>query len=168
MLQNKLRSIFVLAVMTFAGLVALHPTASARADAAWHIVFNGLPSEMAIQTTETSRMVPVSFPVPPEGQRQEYRVLVESDPTAMAVKVTRIRKSAPVRGPGDCRWCNGSKKCQDCWPAGSKVNTGGLPCIGCDATGACNFCNGSGVCWTCDGRGFNTGCPDCAKFVSKE
>ena len=67
--------------------------------------------------------------------------------------------------PGKCRFCEGSKKCQDCWPAGSKVNTGGLPCIGCDASGRCNFCGGSGTCYTCDGDGYQTGCPDCSKVL---
>lgn len=164
---NRLCVIFVRTVIiAFAFLLILHPTASARADAAWHILFNGLPSETAIHATETGKMVPVSFAVPPEGQRHEYRVLIESDPAEMAVKVTSIRKAAPVRGPGQCRSCNGSSRCQDCWPAGSKVNTAGLPCVGCNATGACNTCKGSGTCWTCSGKGFGTGCPDCSK-VSK-
>ena len=168
MKRNSLRTSFIFATFAFAILVVLHPTASARADAAWHIIVNGLPSEMAVQQTETNKIVAVSFPVPSEGQRQEYSVLVESDPSTMAVKVTRIRKVDAVRGPGDCRWCNGSKKCQDCWPAGSKVNTAGLPCVGCDATGACNFCHGNGICWTCNGKGFDNGCPDCSKYVAKQ
>lgn len=146
----------------------LHPTAAARADAAWKVIFNGLPSETVIQETETGRILPVSFQVPPAGHRRQYSVWIETDASGNAVNVSRVLKENVTRGPGDCRWCNGSKKCQDCYPAGSKVNTGGMPCIGCDATGSCNFCQGSGVCWTCDGRGFNTGCPDCSKVVASQ
>jgi hypothetical protein len=68
---------------------------------------------------------------------------------------------------GDCRWCNGGKKCQDCWPAGRGVTTGGVLCYGCNGSGKCNFCRGSGVCYSCDGRGMDTGCSDCGKYKGR-
>jgi hypothetical protein len=164
--RKRIRNLIVAIALTFAG-AALHPVTAARADAAWHVLFNGIPSETALVDTEAGHVVPVSFNVPPASHRQQYSVWIETDPSTMQVKVTRVLKQAPVRGPGDCRFCNGSKKCPDCYPPGSKVNTAGLPCIACNATGECTMCHGSGVCYTCGGRGFETGCPDCSKVLAQ-
>lgn len=158
-----------LAILLALGLLGWlgNPTIAARAEAAWQVLFNGQPSEIPI--TELSggkKVVTVSFVVPEEGRAQEYGVRVETDPISMAVKVTKVEKKRKTRDPGKCPACSGSRKCQDCWPAGSKVNTAGLPCIGCNATGACNFCQGSGICYSCDGRGMNTGCGTCGKYTS--
>lgn len=145
-----------------------NPEFAARAEAAWKVLFNGNPSQMAIsQLGDGQKMVTVSFPVPPEGRSAEYGVKLETDPSEMAVKVTRVEKKRKTRDPGDCPKCSGSRDCQDCWPAGSGVNTAGLACIGCNATGDCNFCRGSGVCYTCDGRGMNTGCGTCGKYAAQ-
>lgn len=160
------RALAVLAVILIAGL-SFPSDLSARAEEAWRVLFNGQPSQTAVSQTETGqKMITVSFPVPAEGRSQEYGVKVETDPIDLAVKVTRVEKKRKTRDPGHCPQCSGSKKCQDCWPAGSSVNTAGLPCIGCNATGACNFCRGSGVCYSCDGRGMNTGCGTCGLFTS--
>lgn len=168
MLKGRFIKFLLLTVTGFLLLLSLHPGAKARASAAWRVLYNGAPSEIALMDTETGKVVPVSFQVPPEGQRHQYTVWVESDKAGQQVKLNLLKKEAPVRGPGQCRWCSGSRRCQDCYPAGSKVNTAGLPCIACNASGACQFCHGNGVCWTCDGRGFDTGCPDCGKAVAKK
>lgn len=144
--------------------VALNPSLAARATEAWKVLFNGQPTNMKIQEVgEGEKVVTVSFPVPAEGRHQDYGVRVETDPISMTVKVTRVAKKKKTRDPGDCPKCSGSKKCQDCWPAGSGVNTGGVMCYGCNGTGTCNFCGGSGDCYTCDGAGFSQGCPTCGK-----
>ncbi len=143
-----------------------NPTVAARAEAAWKVLFNGQTSELPVtKLSSGQKLVTVSFVVPDEGRSQEYGVRIETDPIEMAVKVTKVEKKRKTRDPGKCPVCSGRRKCQDCWPAGSKVNTGGLPCIGCNATGDCNFCRGSGICYSCDGRGMNTGCSTCGKFV---
>lgn len=161
-----LRLVTLFALCLAAGLWA-SPDFAARAEEAWKVLFNGHPSGVAVsQTSDGQKMVIVSFPVPPEGRAREYGVKIETHPIDMAVKVTRVEKKRKTRDPGDCPKCSGSKKCQDCWPAGSGVNTAGLPCIGCNATGACNFCQGSGVCYTCDGRGMGTGCGTCGLVTS--
>lgn len=165
-MNRRYGAILTLIALLLAGLWA-HPEAAARAEAAWKVLFNGQASHLSItELGDGQKMVTVSFPVPPEGRSQEYGVKLETDPIEMAVKVTRVEKKRKTRGPGDCPKCSGSKKCQDCWPAGSGVNTAGLPCIGCNATGDCNFCRGSGVCYTCDGRGMNTGCGTCGKVTA--
>lgn len=142
----------------------LDPTLAARADQAWKVLFNGQSTQMKIQEVgDGQKMVTVSFPVPAEGRHQDYGVRVETDPIAMAVKVTRVEKKKKTRDPGDCPQCSGSKKCQDCWPAGSGVNTGGVACIGCNSSGSCNFCGGSGDCYSCGGAGMSQGCSTCGK-----
>lgn len=136
----------------------------ARAQEAWKVLLNGHPTRLSVEAdTMGQKMVSISFPVPEEGKVQDYGVRLETDPISMAVKVTRVEKKRKTRSPGHCVQCSGSKACQSCWPAGSGVNTAGLPCIGCDSTGRCNFCSGSGVCYSCDGRGMNTGCSTCGK-----
>ncbi len=155
-----------LLALALIALVAMPPVALARANAALEVLFNGEPSTVKVQETEAGAMVPVGFAVPDSGHREQYSVWIETDTSGKTVKVTRVRKQPPRRGAGDCRWCKGSALCQDCYPAGSRVNTAGLPCIGCNGGGACNFCGGDGVCYTCDGRGMGQGCPDCSKVAA--
>jgi hypothetical protein len=160
----KSSRILFLSLLACLALSWLDPGLPARAADAWKVLFNGQPSSMKIQEVgEGQKMVTVSFPVPAEGRHQDYGVRVETDPVAMAVKITKVEKKKKTRDPGDCPVCKGSKKCQDCWPAGSGVNTGGVECIGCNGTGLCNYCHGSGVCYTCDGKGMSTGCSTCGK-----
>lgn len=160
--MKRIATLCVLTILLAGASTLLDPTLSARAADAWQVLFNGKPSSMKIQEVgEGDKVVTVSFPVPAEGRHQDYGVRVETDPVSMTVNVTRVAKKKKTRDPGDCPKCNASKKCQDCWPAGSGVNTGGVLCYGCNGTGDCNFCSGSGVCYSCGGRGFDTGCSTC-------
>lgn len=155
-------------LLLLVGALWFSPELAARAEAAWKVLFNGSPSQMTIaQMGDGQKIVTVSFLVPPEGRAAEYGVKLETDPIEMAVKVTRVEKKRKTRDLGDCPKCSGSRHCQDCWPAGSGVNTAGLACVGCNATGDCSFCRGSGICYSCDGRGMNTGCGTCGKFIDK-
>ena len=65
--------------------------------------------------------------------------------------------------PGKCTFCEGSKRCQDCYPAGSKKNYAGEDCYTCSASGNCSYCGATGKCHLCGGHGFQTGCNNCTK-----
>ena len=164
MKMRKVGACLFLMMLGLWAATSLDPTLSARAEEAWKVLFNGQPSQMKVtEVGDGDKVVTVSFPVPVEGRHQDYGVRVETDPISMAVKVTRVEKKKKTRSPGDCPKCSGSKKCQDCWPAGSGVTTGGVGCYGCNGGGACNFCSGSGICYSCDGSGMSQGCSTCGK-----
>lgn len=156
-------------VASFAAMMMLMvfcPTARARAEAAWTILFNGTASKTEVIETDSGPMVPVYFPVPKEGESDSYGVLIETDVATKEIKVTRVKKKGPLTERGDCPKCSGSKKCQDCYPAGSGQNTAGYECYSCNATGDCPFCNGNGKCYMCGGGGAPNGCYTCGD-VSK-
>ena len=67
--------------------------------------------------------------------------------------------------PGKCTFCEGSKDCQDCYPAGSKINYSGEKCYTCSGSGKCSYCGASGKCHLCGGVGFSTGCNNCTKVA---
>lgn len=67
--------------------------------------------------------------------------------------------------PGKCTFCEGSKDCQDCYPAGSKTNYAGEKCYTCSGSGKCYHCSASGKCHLCGGVGFATGCNNCTKVA---
>lgn len=166
MMIRKASLCFLLMLAAWA-VSSLDPGFTARAADAWKVLFNGQPSKMQVlEVGEGEKVVTVSFPVPAEGRHQDYGVRVETDPIAMAVKVTRVEKKKKTRDAGDCPKCSGSKKCQDCWPAGSGVTTSGVLCYGCNGSGDCNYCSGSGVCYTCDGSGMSQGCSTCGKYAA--
>lgn len=145
-------------------LMVLSPTARARAQAAWQVLFNGTVSNIEVIDGESGPVVPIYFSVPPEGESESYGVLIETDVASKEIKITRVKKKGPLTERGDCPKCMGSKKCQDCYPAGSGKNTAGYDCYGCNATGDCPFCRGSGICYTCGGSGFPTGCNTCGEI----
>lgn len=164
----KKRIIFFALALVAWWAASLDPSLTARAAEAWKVFFNGKPTAIQVQEVgQGQKVVTVSFPVPAEGRHQDWGVRVETDPIEMAVKVTRVEKKKKTRDPGECPRCDASKKCQDCWPAGSGVTTSGVLCYGCNGTGVCNFCGGSGVCYSCDGRGMNTGCSTCGMYSSQ-
>ncbi|WP_283646918.1 hypothetical protein, partial [Marinovum algicola] len=69
-------------VASFAAMIMLMvfcPTARARAEAAWTILFNGTASKTEVIETDSGPMVPVYFPVPKEGESDSYGVLIETD-----------------------------------------------------------------------------------------
>ena len=159
---NVTRSKWMIA-LTCAMLAAIfaNPTARARAQGAWEILFNGSVTNTEVIETDTGDMVPVYFEVPREGETATYGVHIETDASNKQIKVTRVKKKGPLTERGDCPKCMGSKKCQGCYPAGSGVNTSGGECYSCNATGDCPFCQGSGDCYTCGGGGAPTGCYTC-------
>lgn len=146
-------------------LVLLNPAAKARAASAWEVLFNGVPSQMAVVEGEGGPLIPVYFPVSEAGQTDTYTVQVKRDSDEQRISVLRVKKKRPVRDLGDCPKCEGSEDCQQCYPAGSKENTAGLPCMDCNATGECAFCQGSGDCYTCDAHGLEGGCSTCGKVA---
>lgn len=153
-----------LLMVLIGGVMLGDPTLAARAEDAWKVLFNGQASGIKVQELAGGqRVVTISFLVPAEGRHQDYGVRVETDPYDLAVKVTRVEKKRKTRDAGDCPVCHASRKCQDCWPAGSGVTTGGVMCYGCNGTGTCNFCRGSGLCYICNGKGLSTGCSTCGK-----
>lgn len=133
----------------------------ARAQAAWQILFNGTVSGKEVIVNGDQALVPVYFPVPGEGEDATYGVHIETDVPNKQIKVIRVKKKGPTLERGDCPKCDGAKKCQDCYPAGSGESTSGTECYSCNATGDCPYCEGSGDCYTCDGNGFPTGCMTC-------
>ena len=150
--------------LSFTALVLLFvasPTARARAETAWQVLCNGSVSKTEIVSTDSGDMVPVYLELPREGESQSYGILVETDAANKQIKITKVKKKGPMTERGDCPKCNGSKDCQDCYPAGSGENTAGYECYGCNATGDCPYCKGSGVCYTCGGGGAPTGCYTC-------
>lgn len=168
MKTHPIRSLRLLGILTLA-LLAIqlaHPDLALRAEAAWSILFNGEPSKLSVIDTPDGQVVPVYFPAPKEGRKQIYGVQLETDPITMQIKVTRVEKKRQTRAPGDCPKCVGSKKCNQCYTAGSGINYAGNPCVDCNATGDCPYCRGSGICYMCDGRGYPNGCTTCGQ-VSK-
>lgn len=159
--MRKLRWTRGLAVTALVLLFVASPTARARAAGAWEVLFNGSVSKAKVVSTDSGDMVPVYFAVPPEGETQSYGVLIETDSASKQIKITKVKKKGPLTERGDCPKCSGSKKCQDCYPAGSGLNTAGYECYGCNATGDCPFCRGSGACYMCGGGGMQNGCPTC-------
>jgi hypothetical protein len=148
----------------FAALVLFFvasPVARARAEAAWQVLFNGTVSKTKVVSTDSGDRIPVYLEVPRDGESQSYGILIETDAANKQIKVTKVKKKGPLTERGDCPKCSGSKDCQDCYPAGSGVNTAGYECYGCNATGDCPFCQGSGDCYTCGGGGAPTGCYTC-------
>lgn len=147
--------------LLFMGGILCFPTARARAQAAWQVLFNGSESQTEVLMTDSGPVVPVYFPVPEEGEVGSYGVLLETDVSSKQIKITRVKKKGPLIQRGDCPKCSGSKECQDCYPAGSGENTAGSECYNCNATGDCPFCNGSGDCYNCGGGGMPNGCNTC-------
>ncbi len=131
----------------------------ARATAAWKVFFNGAPSEMKVVQTEQGPLVAVGFHLPPKGQEQSYYIRVRRSVDGDKIEIDRILRKNVVRDVGDCPTCTGSGDCQECYPPGSKMNTAGLPCLLCNATGECWMCTGSGKCYVCGGS--VEGCPNC-------
>ncbi len=159
--RKRLGFTFLLLVLSFLSLALGRPDMRARAEAAWKILVNGEPSRLVVLETPTGPVVPVYLPVPEEGKKQSYGILLETDPIGMQVKVTTVKKERSTRSPGACTKCNGSRKCYGC--SGTKENYAGHPCYSCNATGLCSFCKGSGTCYLCSGSGFPNGCNLCGK-----
>lgn len=161
-MKTTLRYTLLLAAVLAVFLLA-NPNARVRAEAAWKILFNGQPSTMKAVETDSGPMIAVYFPVPEEGEKQSYGVLLENDPVAMQLRIKRVKKKSPVRARGDCPKCEGAEDCQDCYPAGSGVGTSGETCVSCNGSGDCYECGGSGDCYTCDGNGLSGGCSTCGE-----
>lgn len=156
-------TVFTLVLTT---LFLAFPEYRARAEAAWQILFNGKVSKSRIIETESGTVVPVYVQVPREGESATYGVHIETDAANKQIKVTKVKKKGPLLQRGDCPKCDGSKKCQDCYPAGSGQNTAGYECYSCNGTGDCPYCSGSGECYTCGGGGAPGGCMTCGDVGS--
>lgn len=159
--MKRARSAWVLSFTALVLFFVACPTARARAEAAWDVLFNGTVSKTKVVATDSGDMVPVYFEVPAEGESQAYGVRIETDSATRQIKITKVKKKGPHVERGDCPKCSGSEKCQDCYPAGSGLNTAGYECYSCNGSGDCPFCQGSGDCYMCGGGGMPNGCPTC-------
>ena len=143
------------------------PYTSAAASNSWKVLFNGAESDLQVVDSDSGLLVPVYFPVAETMKGERYSVHIQRLDGERRIQIDRQKvQEDPTRGPGDCRGCNGDKKCQSCYPAGSKVNYVGESCYYCNATGTCAYCAGKGVCYSCDGAGFANGCNTCGKVLN--
>lgn len=153
-----------LATMAILVFLIATPEYRARAEAAWQIIFNGTVSHSQVIQTDSGPMIPVYLPVPDPKEPATYGIHIETDVASHQIKVVKVKKKGPTTArSGECPKCNGTKKCQDCYPPGSGVNTSGGECYSCNGTGDCPYCKGSGKCYMCGGDGEPGGCWTCGK-----
>ena len=155
----------VLLILGIAFLLC-QPYTSAAASNSWRVLFNGVDSDLEVIESDSGLLVPIYFPVAESAKGERYTIHIRRLEAERKLRIDRHKvQEDPTRGPGDCRGCNGDKKCQSCYPAASKVNYVGESCYHCNATGTCPYCAGKGVCYSCDGKGFDTGCNVCGKVL---
>lgn len=112
------------------------------AEEAYKVFLNNSPSTMKPVDEKGTLFVPLNFPV--EEGKTNWTVAVEYDNASRTVRIQKTKVKQKLRGDTKCNRCDGSGKCQACYPAGSGKNI---------SDGTCNACDGTGKCFYCDGKG---------------
>ncbi|MDQ7824544.1 MAG: hypothetical protein RDV48_17205 [Candidatus Eremiobacteraeota bacterium] len=106
------------------------------------ITVNNAPSEITPLESGGTLLVPLSFPI--EEGKSTWTVTMEYDKAKGTLNIQKTLYKEKLRGDTKCQRCDGTGKCQACYPAGSGKNAVGNPCYICDGTGKCFYCNGEG------------------------
>jgi hypothetical protein len=106
------------------------------------VFINKSPSTLKPLEADGRLYVPLSFPV--EEGKGAWKVTIEYDKAKGIVNIEKAPAREKQRGDTKCSRCDGSKKCQACYPAGSGKNANDGTCSICDGTGKCQRCDGLG------------------------
>lgn len=106
------------------------------------ILVNDRESNIKPITVNGKKYIPLHFPL--DKKEKTWEVSVKYDTKTDTVKIKKIIKGRKLRGDKDCHMCNGTGRCQECYPIGSGNNLQNDACPVCDGTGNCWYCNGTG------------------------
>jgi len=111
-------------------------------ESLFKVIINGAESKLQPVESQSVQYVPLFFPL--EDGNISYQINIECDNNKKIARIEKIKINKKLRGDHKCERCEGTGKCQACYPAGSGKNIQDNPCPVCDGTGKCTTCRGEG------------------------
>jgi hypothetical protein len=137
--KNLLMLLLILSMTLFIVVLVQHFRLQAD-EAKLKVLINNSPTKLQPMESKGHLYIPLSFLM--EEGKTVYQVKITYDKAKGTITIEKVRIGEKYREKTKCLRCDGTGKCQACYPAGSGENANGGSCSVCDGTGKCQRCNG--------------------------